>query len=115
MNGHIQFVTNEKGEQTGVLLDIDHYYQLVSENPIDPKLLIGLSIDELEALAETKLAINQQSRLNELIAKQKVDGLSDEEAQEIDQLLAYIDHLTILKARAMYTLNNMSEEFVEVE
>jgi uncharacterized protein YnzC (UPF0291/DUF896 family) len=108
MNGQVQFVTNEKGEQTGVLLDIEHYYRLVSENTIDPELLVGLSIDELEALAETKLAINQQSRLNELLAKQKADGLSDEEVQEIDRLLAYVDQLTILKARAMYTLNKMS-------
>jgi hypothetical protein len=106
MNGQIQYVTNEKGEQTGVLLDIGHYYQLVSENPIDPKLLKGLSIDELEALAKTKLGIDQQSRLNELITKQKVYGLSDEEVQEIERLLAYVDQLTILKARAMYTLNN---------
>jgi hypothetical protein len=108
MNGQIQYVTNEKGEQTGVLLDIDLYYRLVSEKPDDPKLLIGLSIDELEALAETKLSINQQSRLNELIAKQKTDGLSKEEKQEIDRLLAYIDQLTILKARAIYTLNKLS-------
>lgn len=107
MNGRVQFVTNEKGEQTGVLLDIDHYYRLVSENSIDPKLLKGLSIDELEALAKTKLSIDQQSRLNELIAKQKVDDLSDEEVQEIEQLLAYVDQLTILKARAMYTLHKM--------
>jgi uncharacterized protein YnzC (UPF0291/DUF896 family) len=108
MNGQIQFVTNEKGEQTGVLLDMDYYYQLVSDNLVDPKLLKGLSIDELEALAKTKLSIDEQSRLNELTAKQKVDGLSDEEEQEIDQLLDYVDQLTILKARAMYTLHKMT-------
>lgn len=110
MNSQIQYVINDKGEQTGVLLD-GQYHRLVSENPIDPKLLIGLNVDELEALAETKLAIEQQSRLNELIGKQKAEGLSDEEVQEIDRLLALVDQLTILKARAMYTLNKMSVSF----
>ena len=107
MNGQVQFVTNEKGEQTGVLLDIDMYYELISAKTDDPEFLTGLSRNELEALAEIKLAINQQIRLDKLIEKQKEGILLKNEEEELDRLLDYIDQLTILKARAMYTLQKM--------
>jgi hypothetical protein len=108
MNSQIQFVTNEKGEQTGVLLNIDHYYQLVSEAKTDPDILVGLSIGELKALSESKLTLTQQSRLDVLIAKQKTGSLSKREIKELDQLIIMFDQLTLLKTRAKYTLHKMS-------
>lgn len=107
MNSQVQFITNEKGERTGVLLDIEMYHQLVSGKTADSEYLIGLSTGELEALSESKLALNQQARLDELLEKQKSDILLEKEVKELDQLLIYIDQLTILKTRAQYTLRKM--------
>ena len=109
MDNQIQFVTNEKGEKTGVLLNVEYYYQLVSYAPSNPKILPGLSIGELEALSDMKLALSHQARIDELIARQKADILTVEEVAELDQFLVYMDHLTTLKARAGYTLYNMSK------
>lgn len=108
MNGQIQYVTNEKGEQTGVLLDIEMYRQLISAETADSEYLIGLSNEELKALAESKLALDQQNKLNQLLEKQKENKLVEKEVQELDQLLAFIDQLTILKTRAQYTLQKMT-------
>jgi hypothetical protein len=73
----------------------------------DSEFLTGLSIGELEALAESQSAPNQQARLDELLEKQQEGVLPDEEVEELDQLLVYIDELTILKTRAEYTLWKM--------
>jgi hypothetical protein len=70
----------------------------------DPEMLCGLSTDELEALAEGMMAPSRQARLNELIALTKEGQLSAEQAAELDRLLARADQLTLLKARAEYTL-----------
>jgi hypothetical protein len=81
---------------------------LVSGETTDPELLIGLSVGELEALSESNLALDQQTKLEELLAKQKVGALLEKDIQELDQLIIYFDQLTILKTRAKYTLHKMS-------
>jgi hypothetical protein len=70
----------------------------------DPEILLGLSIGELEALAEGMLAPSIQARLDELIEHSKSGRLSSEEAAEADRLLARVDQLTLVKTRARYTL-----------
>lgn len=99
-----QFITNERGERTGVLLDIATYEGLTGN---DPGLLIGLSKDELQALANVKLAPDDQEQLSNLLAKQNEGQLSQEEATRLDNLIAQVDHLTLLKARAKYTLQHL--------
>jgi hypothetical protein len=71
----------------------------------DSELLVGLSIEELEALADGVLAPASQARLDDLLARQKEKLLSAGEERELDSLLQKVDHLTILKTRARYTLN----------
>ena len=70
----------------------------------DPDLLIGLSDDELEALADGVLAPSAQSRLDDLLYRNAEGQLASGEQDELDRLLARIDYLAILKARARYTL-----------
>lgn len=74
------------------------------------ELLIGLSVEELEALADGKLAPTGQGRLDELLARRKTQPLSAEEETELDSLLQKSDHLTILKTRARYTLSQAKTE-----
>lgn len=69
------------------------------------ELLVGLSVDELEALADSLLAPAAQARLDDLLARQKDQQLSADEETELDGLLQKVDQLTILKTRARYTLN----------
>ena len=101
---HIQYVTNEQGKPVGVLLNMAVYQQLTA-GADDPDLLPGLSQDELEALANVKLSLDVQSKLDDLLAKQKEGPLSTEESELLDRLLAQVDQLTILKTRARYTLH----------
>lgn len=99
----VQYVTNEKGKKVGVLLDMA-VYQRLTETTEDPELLRGLSQDELEALADSKLVPDTQSQLDDLLAQQRNRSLSTEENELLDRLLAQVDQLTILKTRARYTL-----------
>jgi hypothetical protein len=72
----------------------------------DNELLTGLSLEELEALAECRLAPAGQADLDELLRRQKeATSLSGDEERRLDRLLQQIDSLTILKTRARYTLH----------
>jgi hypothetical protein len=72
----------------------------------DSELLVGLSVEELEALADSLLAPAAQARLDDLLARNKEKLLSASDQRELDSLLQKIDQLTILKTRARYTLHH---------
>jgi hypothetical protein len=72
--------------------------------------LIGLSMAELEALADSLLAPAAQARLDDLLARRKEKPLSTEDENELDSLLQKTDQLTILKTRARYTLSQAKAE-----
>lgn len=99
-----RYIINEQGERIGVLLDLDEYQQLTSISQADPELLTGLSAAELQALAQSTLALAEQSRLDDLLARNAEAALSEADQAELDNLLQQIDQLTILKTRARYTL-----------
>lgn len=73
----------------------------------DQELLKDLSIDELDALAESILIPKAQSQLQELLSKNAEATLLTEETHLLDHLLAQIDYLNILKTRAKYTLKHL--------
>jgi hypothetical protein len=70
----------------------------------DPEVLVSVSDDELEALADSVLSLSSQSRLDELLHRNSTKQLTPEDERELDRLLARVDQLTILKTRARYTL-----------
>ena len=74
----------------------------------DSELLVGLSDEELEALADSMLAPSAQARLDELLGRNAGNQLAADEHAELDRLLARVDHLTILKTRARYTLRQQA-------
>lgn len=57
MSKLVQYVTNEQGERLGVLLDWNTYARLRKLPDWDEDYLVGLSVDELQALASCKLAL----------------------------------------------------------
>lgn len=73
-------------------------------------ILESLNIEELEALADSKLAPSAQQRLDELLTRNSELLLGGEEAKDLDQLLAKVDQLNILKTRARITLRQQQEE-----
>lgn len=73
------------------------------------KCLIGLSLNELRALASCQLAQKESDRLSELVTKNAESVLCDEEVTELDELLAKADGLMLLKTRARYTLKRLQE------
>lgn len=76
----------------------------------EPALLTGLSKDELQALANVKLAPGEQEQLSSLLAKQNEGKLSQGEVAQLDELIAQVDQLTLVKAKAMYTLHQLAEK-----
>lgn len=100
----VRYVTNERGERVGVLLDLDVYERLANPLALDADCLVGLSVDELRALANSKLSTVEQAHLDDLLARNAELQLSSSEVAELDRLLADADYLMVLKARARYTL-----------
>ncbi len=74
------------------------------------ELLTELSIDELEALADSLLAPSAQARLDDLLASKREQPLTPDELVEMDRLLQQVDQLTLLKTRARYTLSHSQAE-----
>jgi hypothetical protein len=109
MAKHMQYVTNDRGERVGVLLDLAIYQRLANLSNFDPECLDSLNMDELQALAQCQLATVSQTRLNELLAQNAESELPHDEMVELDCLIAQVDQLTILKTRARYTLNRLQE------
>lgn len=74
----------------------------------ESELLSSLSEEELEALADSVLALSEQARLDKLLARGAENQLSTEEQAELDRLLAQVNQLTILKTRARFTLREQA-------
>jgi hypothetical protein len=104
MSEQTRYITNEQGQRVGVLLDLETYDRLTQASSVYQDILIGMSQAELQALAHSTLAPVAQSRLNELLDRNAQNKLDDKELVELDELLTQIDHLTLLKTRARYTL-----------
>jgi hypothetical protein len=103
----VNYVTNERGEKVGVLLDLETYQRLLVPLGSDPDLLVDLSAEELQALAESTLAPTTQTQLDNLLERQVENQLSADEIATLDRLLAQVDQLNILKTRARYTLSEL--------
>jgi len=76
---------------------------------VDPDLLVSLSDAELQALADSVLVPRQQERLSDLLRRNRDEGLSADEERELDRLLERVDQMNVLKARAIYTLQQRSK------
>jgi hypothetical protein len=109
MTDAARYLVNEQGDRIGIVLDLDHYQRLVNPLATDPDCLIGISPEELNALANCKLAPADQAHLDDLLAKQAEAQLSAGEITQLDQLLAQADALTLLKTRARYTLQRQNQ------
>jgi hypothetical protein len=109
MSESVQYITNTQGDRVGVLLNLETYQQLTNLSA-DTELLIGLSLDELQALAETSLSPKSQIQLDKLLMKNSENQLSNEESETLDKLLAQVDQLNIIKTKARYTLNQFQEK-----
>ncbi|QFS47077.1 hypothetical protein [Nostoc sphaeroides] len=104
MSDSVQYITNAEGKKVGVLLDLETYQKLTNLS-VDSELLMGLNLDELQALAESYLSPKAQIQLHKLLVKNSENDLSDDETETLDRLLAQVDQLNIIKTRARYTLN----------
>jgi hypothetical protein len=105
MSESVQYVTNQKGERVGVLLNLETYHQLTNTSTSDAEILTGLSLDELQALAESILFPKAQVQLDDLLDRNAQNQLSADETATLDHLLEQVDQLNILKTRARYTLS----------
>lgn len=100
----VQYIVNDDGRRTAVVIQWEDYVTLQNRLSPDPDLLPGLSESELKVLAEGMLSSGRQERLSELLERNREETLSDTEQEELDQILAHIDSMNVLKARALYTL-----------
>jgi hypothetical protein len=65
--------------------------------------LTGMSVEELQVLAEAVVAPGHQQQLQALLEKNRNGTLSPEEQATLDKLPAEADQVALLKARALYT------------
>jgi hypothetical protein len=105
MSEQVRYITNEQGERVGVLLDLEAYNRLTNPLALDEECLIGLSQDELQALADSMLAPAAQNQLDDMLVRNAESQLCADEVANLDRLLAQVDQLTILKTRARYTMH----------
>jgi len=70
----------------------------------------GMSVDELEILANSILAPGRQRRLHNLLRKNQVRTLPEQEEKELDEILEEVDRIALLKAKAMYTLSILKQK-----
>ena len=103
MSEQVRYVINEQGERVGVLLDLEAYNRLANPLALDDECLIGLSRDELQALADSKLAPAAQNQLDDLLVRNAESLLCADEIANLERLLAQVAQLTILKTRRMST------------
>ena len=104
MSDAVQYLTNQEGDRVGVLLDLETYDRLAQGSASDPEFLTGLSVEELQALANSKLAPAEQIQLSELLTQNAEIQLSEDATAKLDRLLNQVDHLNLLITRARYTL-----------
>jgi hypothetical protein len=71
--------------------------------------LRGMSLAELQVLAEAVIAPAHQKALARLLEKNRIASLAPEEEAALDELLAQADQIGLLKARAQYTLRMVAE------
>jgi len=96
--------------RTAVVLRWEDYQSLRTRLSADQDLLVGLSESELRALAEGMLAPSRQERLSSLLERHREGQLREKEENELDQLLAHVDSMNVLKARATLTLQQLGEK-----
>ncbi|RFP61331.1 MAG: hypothetical protein BJG00_005485 [Limnothrix sp. CACIAM 69d] len=74
----------------------------------DSSCLVGLTPAELNVLAHSQLTSDQQAELLELLSRncRGMNSLSNDEKIQVDEILAEIDQLGLLKAKALYTLRS---------
>jgi hypothetical protein len=106
----VQYIVNDQGRRTAVVLRLEDYQSLQARISPDPELLIGLDESELQALAEGMLSPSHQDQLRDLLQRNREGQLSKDEESELDQLLAHVDSMNILKARALRTLQRLGEK-----
>jgi len=69
------------------------------------EVCLMVTTEGLTALAGMALAPKNQSRLDDLLAKNVEGKLSVEETKELDLLLTQVDELNLVKARAAAALH----------
>jgi hypothetical protein len=106
----IQYIVNDKGRRTAVVLKWEDYQSLQAMLSPDPDVLVGLTAPELRALAEGMLTPSRQERLADLLQRNREGRLTASEQDELDQLLAHVDSMNALKARALRTLQLHQEK-----
>ncbi len=104
-----QYLVDADGQRTGVVLEWEAYQALRASLPADPDLLVGLGKDALQALAEGMVSAGHQARLTGLLQKNREGELSPGETLELDRLLEHVDQMNMLKARALYTLQQLED------
>jgi len=103
----VQYIVNDQGRRTAVVLKWEDYQSLQARISTDPELLVGLDESELRALAEGMLSPSRQERLTDLLQRNREGQLSKDEESELDQLLAHVDSMNTLQARALRTLQQL--------
>ena len=76
----------------------------------ETSILPNVSTSGLQALANAMLAPKDQSKIDDLLARNSDGKLDATESAELDSLIEQIDELNLLKARAEFTLRQQKND-----
>jgi hypothetical protein len=70
--------------------------------------LTNLSKSELETLANLIVSPEFQNKLSDFLVKNQEGEIGEGELAELDEMLAEVDQLMLVKAKAMHTLHQLA-------
>lgn len=77
---------------------------------LKPEMLYAFSDEQLWALVYRRLALPQESRLEELAAKGRAASLSQSEVEEQGLLITAFDHYVLLRSQALVILKQRGHD-----
>ena len=80
------------------------------KNPPEPEEILNYNDEELWAIVYQRLAWPQETRLRELLALGKAGSLENHEKNELEKLIGYVDHFTLLRSQALLLLKQRGHD-----
>lgn len=106
-----QIATNSNRSIESVLLDgLALLFGDLPDTSITPDTLTTYSDAQLWAVVHQRLAWPQDARLRELITSGKQGQLSNEEQEEMERLIALVDHQMLLRSEAILLLKQRGHD-----
>lgn len=106
-----QIATDNNRSIESVLLDgLALLFGSLSDTSLSPDELKNYSDEQLWAIVHQRLVWSQDTRLRELVTLGKQGQLSDDTKDEMERLIALVDHQMLLRSEALLLLKRRGHD-----